>query len=542
MKRTRRTPTIVTVILVLATMLVLYRRTGWAQWQGDVSETAVEISRPDVFVVTRSLSELPRDLIKVPLLHDLLTEDLVFYYEQHPDRLSLSGSLRRIAYEHNLRWSDEVISWALAEPAEAALFRGPAGSLDYWVLAVDRPRLASVVQEAATIALKDRHLAVAGTIAVDGSSVPVYVLEYGRRLSLLVASLGDRVVVLSAPGLLLAANHTVMPAAEATVARLLSADAAKRGVWREALSLRPGESAEQHSVTFSASWLSFGYGRFFPALEALRFDFGGGKWTTQALLKPVAGTSFADHDLWAEVPANPALCALLPLEWSLGNDLTRGASPEVGKAVAALAGGLDGPAAACWYGEGSLQTPLFAGTLRDEGSSLTPAFSTLFNWGVRRAKGERATSPEKGPGGALLWKRELEVPFAKVDEDGRPAPGPMTVTAAREGRHVFFSTDTARVTQALSTVGRRYPNLQEELPPGGVTLGVIGPRALSEIGRKEALLMLPPGDEPVFRTAAERHLLPRLEAVGRYPGYRLTLASAPTARGWSDVEWQALPR
>ncbi len=72
-----------------------------------VPELALEklgVSRPDALLETASLSQLPKDLLSVPFLRDTLTEDFVFYYETHGDRLGLIGSLRRIIYEHDLAW------------------------------------------------------------------------------------------------------------------------------------------------------------------------------------------------------------------------------------------------------------------------------------------------------------------------------------------------------------------------------------------------------------------------------------------------------
>jgi uncharacterized protein YfaA (DUF2138 family) len=70
------------------------------------------LSRPDALLETRSLSQLPKDLLTVPFLKATLTEDFVFYYETHADRLGLIGSLRRIIYEHDLKLQDSLIEAA----------------------------------------------------------------------------------------------------------------------------------------------------------------------------------------------------------------------------------------------------------------------------------------------------------------------------------------------------------------------------------------------------------------------------------------------
>src|SRR5688500_4355479 len=116
-------------LLVLAAALLWYRAVTWARFQEPVTGLAVDLAHPDALIRTQSLSQLPRELLKVPLAQDLLTEDLLFYYEEHPDRLGLKGSLRRIAYEHELGWGDELLAWVLDQPAEVALWRARDGRL-----------------------------------------------------------------------------------------------------------------------------------------------------------------------------------------------------------------------------------------------------------------------------------------------------------------------------------------------------------------------------------------------------------------------------
>ena len=222
---------------------------------------------------------------------------------------------------------------------------------------------------------------------------------------------------------------------------------------------------------------------------------------------------------------------MLPVDWSLGKELAEQAP--------ALAAELDGPAAVCWYADGRLQAPLFAGVLKKPRPELEPLFASLFGWSVS-ADEEGEAEPRKEDG-AVVWSREVEVPFATLSSEGEPQPGSMSVTLAWKGKHVFFSPDGKRVEQALATVAKRYPSLADSLPAEAVTLGVVSPKALADLGKVEALVMLPREHEPVFRDAAERLLLPRLEALGRHPSYRLTLPAAASA-GWQAVEWQEMAR
>ena len=92
------------------------------------SALALDLSAPDALIESRSLAQLPRDLLDVPLLKDALTEDFVFYYQSNADRLGLLGSLRRIAYEHELELQDTLLQELFDQPAQIALWRGRDGT------------------------------------------------------------------------------------------------------------------------------------------------------------------------------------------------------------------------------------------------------------------------------------------------------------------------------------------------------------------------------------------------------------------------------
>lgn len=540
----RRRPLIATAgaLLLLGAALHVYRAVGRADYSGPIESLSLDLEHPDVFVRTRSLSQLPRDLLKVPLARDLLTEDFVFYYEDDPDRLGLEGSLRRIAYEHDLQWKDDLLSWVLDQPAEVALWRGEDGRLRHWIIALSRPQLVKVLQEVATAAINDRQLSVAGQLTVDGKPADVFAFEYSPNRTVLAAAAGDRVVLLSEPGMLLSGERTFQTAPEALLGGLLSEGPSRPAPWRE--DEPSGGAAPEHSVRVRTHYLSFGYQRFFPGFQALRFDFGSGGWSTRVLFDqerlPEAG--LREGELWAGVPANPAACALVPVDWQQGQGLLEQAADD-GSKPSALAAELSGPGAVCWYAAGRLQAPLFVATLKDARADLQPLFKALFEWAVRAPESAGPLRVRRRPSGEVIWQRRLEVPFAALDGEGEPLPGPFEVTLAVKGRYVFFSPDGARVDQALATLAKRYPSLADTLTPDAVTLGVLSPKGLAELGRAEALAMLPRGGEPVFRGAAERLLLPRLEAVSQYPPYRLALAKGAAAPGgWQTVEWQEVRR
>src|SRR5471030_3019212 len=157
------------------------------------------LSRPDALLETRSLSQLPKDLLTVPFLKATLTEDFVFYYEAHVDRLGLIGSLRRIIYEHDLKLQDSLIEQLFDQPADVALWRGADGRLKDFLLVMDRGGLAKVLEPLAKVALDDSQLTQVGSVKVGADEVALYQLTYNATKALLFASHGDKLVVLSNP-------------------------------------------------------------------------------------------------------------------------------------------------------------------------------------------------------------------------------------------------------------------------------------------------------------------------------------------------------
>jgi len=426
------------------------------------------------------------------------------------------------------------------------MWRGPKGSLDYWAIAMTRGTIATVLQEAATSVASDTQLSRAGEIDVDGTNVPAFALQLSPDRTLILAAAGDRVVVLSDAGMLNGKGESGDP--REAVGKLLSADVKKRGLYdatfpASAESNRNGE-APVHSVAARLHFASFGYQRFFPGVEALKFDFGGGAWSTSLLLDPAAikGATLGEGAPWTAIPANAGLCAMLPVDWTQGSEILERVDGP--KAIANLAQELEGPAVVCWYADGRIHTPLIAATLKSPRADLEPLFTSLFDWSIKRGAATEAPAIARPADGEALWQRDLEVPYSSIDDKtGRPEPGTLKITLGAKGRYIFFSPDATQVTRALATVAKRYPSMADVLPREGTTLGVIVPKSLSSLARAEALVMLPPPDEPVFRAAAERHLLPRLDRVATYPGYRLALpAQAGTGRHWQQVSWQELAR
>ena len=174
------------MVMIVATAFWSHGKMSLGPWKSNAQ--GFDIAYPDAFIRTNRLAALPRDLMRVPVLKDVLTEDFVFYYEENESRLSLDGTLRRIAYEHDLDLADRLIRTAIDEPAEIALWKGPNGRLTHYLIAMSRNHFAKVAEMAAKIALDDKQLKkVDQDLLVDGSPVPVFALSYSNRDTLFFA-------------------------------------------------------------------------------------------------------------------------------------------------------------------------------------------------------------------------------------------------------------------------------------------------------------------------------------------------------------------
>ncbi len=519
-------------LLVCGAGVAAYRLLGWGHL-GPVNSLHLDLSNPDALIVTRSLSALPRDLLSVPLARDVLREDFLFYYEQNEDRLGLKGSLRRIAYEHELNWGDQLIRMVLDEPAEVALWRDADGALKHFVIAVSRGTFTRLLEESGKIALKDSQLTVAGSVRVDGDKVPVYALAYANNRTLLFAARGTRMVILSHPGMLYGEGGVDADStAEHTVAGLLAADPAKQQLLRRQFQL-DGAAPQGHSVVVKADFLSFSYQPFFGALEALRFDFTkGGGWSTRALidgakLKPDAYDSAA---LWPVLPHDPAACFSLPVDWASTQPVLKNLSARSKTPVTSLSELLSGPAAVCWYGNSRLYTPVFVATAK-QGASVEGLYDSLFEAAIGRA-GAGPVQKKSGKQGETVWQREVKTGIGGQ----RPSLG-------QSGRTVVFSADAALVERVLAVARKQGAAAADRLADPARTVGLIAPAALSDLLRKETFDVLPAAGEPVLRGAADTHLVPRLNALKKYPAYRMVLTTPPAAGArWQPIEWQAMEK
>ena len=532
----------------------------------------LNLARPDALIVTQSLSQLPRDVLKAPLLKELLDEDFVFHYEHSLTRLRLAGTLRRIAYEHDLNFGDELLAYAFDTPAHLALWKGTDGSLQHYLLLIDRSGLIQALETLSKIVLDDKQLKLRDAITLsDGAKLTIYELQYGYGHSLFFADHHGSLLVFSDAGLLLPAT----PEQKAVVEQFLD-QPRLGGLLTERFKL--DGAPPTHRLAFSAEYLSFGYQRFFPALEALRFDFSPAGWSSAVWL--TAALSPADA-VWRTIPTGAALCIAAPVHPATLAKLVNETLPDADGQQ--LLQALDAPAAICWYRRSRLYMPLVL--IKTHPSELASPIRVLFEQAVGNPEAAvpappSSAAPPSPPGavetsavsiptpvavppvpprkryhppfavseqpctGGAVWRREVSSRYGPYPAKTSPNAELMrssrffAVTLAYCGDTLIFSPDDTLVQQAVAVLDKQYPALADALPSGLDPVAVIFPQALAELLETELQDSLPQAQEPVFRASVARYLLPQLEKSKQFPPYALDLPSGST--GWVPIQWSPL--
>ncbi|PPA05615.1 DUF2138 domain-containing protein [Pseudomonas sp. MWU12-2312b] len=555
-KPSRRWPAL---LLGLGLAAVVAGGVGWFLHKPKVpapvlASDKLGMSRPDGLLETHSLSQLPKDLLAVPFLKETLTEDFVFYYETHADRLGLIGSLRRIIYEHDLKLQDSLIEQLFDQPADVALWRGADGRLKDFLLVMERGGLAKVLEPLAKVALDDSQLSKIADVKVGSDDAALYQLTYNASKALVFASHGDKLVVLSNPSKLYdpQSGQAEEPGSVSTaaIAALLNGDK----LFPEAFGLPPRAPEVKQRLSVNASVLAMGYQRFIPNFAGLRFDMDDKGWHSFLAMDELDDQpGFDFKPIWQAMPMGASACVALPLAAEQQKPLLvkLGADEKVAQA---LTEHMAGAAGLCWYADSRLYTPLLVAGLNDKDSArLDGDLGKLFGSmvGAYEGKVEDHAFPvvEKQEGPTHQWQRQVSSNFgpyaAKDAEDPDAITGKafMRVSLARHGSTLLFSLDDKLVDKALGTLDKRFPPMADVVPKDLLMPIYFGPESMAQLMQQETLDSLPQDMEPVFYNAAQTYLIPKLRKLGGYGKYALTLPEGSEPDGhwqWLPLEWKAL--
>ncbi|MDP9519113.1 DUF2138 domain-containing protein [Pseudomonas protegens] len=547
----RRWPALVAGLCLVAVAGVGCKpKTPVAELAGD----KLGLSRPDGLLETHSLTQLPKDLLAVPFLKETLTEDFVFYYQAHADRLGLIGSLRRIIYEHDLKLQDNLIEQLFDQPADVALWRGVDGRLKDFLLVMDRGGLAKLLEPLAKVALDDTQLSTLAELKVGGDAVTLYQLNYNAGKSLAFASHGDKLVVLSNPAKLYdlssGADDEHGAVSTAALEALLNGDK----LFPEAFGLEARKPEVQQRLAVNSSVLAMGYQRFIPNFAGLRFDMDAQGWHSYlAMQEQDNQPAFDFKPIWQAMPMGASACVALPLAAEQQKPLLVKLGAE--EAVASsLTEHMAGTAGLCWYADSRLYTPLLVASLKDkDNTQLDGELGKLFGSmvGARESKVPERIFPvvEQQNGEVHQWQRQVSSNFgqypAKEAKDPQAITGRafMQVSLARHGSTLVFSLDDKLVSKALDTLDKRFPPLADVVPKDALMPVYLGPQSLAQLIQQETFDSLPQDMEPVFNNAAQTYLVPKLRTLGGYGKYALTLPEGSEPNGhwqWLPLQWRAL--
>lgn len=524
-----------TKLLLLAALVVIgaafaaYRYWHKHAAYAGVSRLEIDLRNPEMLLATRNLAQLPKDVAATPALAGLVDEELVFHYEEDEARLSIEGTLRRLAYEHDLDLHERFLATLLAAPAEVALWRAGKGRPEHFVATLERGALAKLSEALAKIALDDRQLKVVARFDAGGDEVTLYALAYGGGRNLAFASLGERWVFLSDPALALDEEGNPSDEAAVVLGDLLHG----RHPWQAKL---PHVEGAQHSFVVGHRALTLDYGHFLKGLSGLRFDHDGKAWQVSLRLdESVSPGGYDPSAIWRAMPLGAALCAALPVQWQAAAkplDTLLGADPAVAATLAAL----DPVAAVCWYSGSRLSTPLFVARATKALPSQAPELL------ARLAEKAWSAAPEAGEVKGTPLMRVTRVPSVhgvRLQKGEAPA---FHLALAQHGEWLFFSPDRRRVEAALAVAAKQAPALGDEPGLKGPGWLVLDPRQLSPLVRAEVQEVLPAEEESYFREIARNRLWPRLEAWG---GRQQAVVAVPGRRdgaGFVSLDFKPLKK
>lgn len=544
---------VVTVVAVAAGAVGYRKGTNWKEYRATPTSLQVNLNHADAMIRTSSLSKLPHDLLTVPIAKDVLTEDLAFYYEQHEDRMGAIGAVKRIAYEHDLQWTDRIVASILDEPAEIGLWRDGKGALRHYAIIVERNMLTRVAQEALEIAAKDSQLKLAGEIDTIQGKAKLFALEVNPRRTFLIASVGKRMVVMSDPGMLFDGDKHINGEAGRALAQWLEQPGvlSRQFMLNQYADPTEKETAKpRHTLAVGAPTLAMGYGDFITGFNGLRFDFGD-TWSTHAWIdqRTLPKSGLGDPALWTVAPANPSACVVLPLDWKLARSVLALADnqPQLPtlKSGASPTAALEGSALACWYGESRLYSPVFIARLSTKLADRKTVLETLAQWAIAgevKEDGAAAKNGRKPVADRLVWRAQADTDSKTSAKAARknPLQKPLVVAVGASGSYVVFSPDGDLVDLVLDTLAHKNPSVADQLPTDVNTLALMTPRRMAPMLERESLDALNVAGDSNLLAIAQTHLPPRMKAFANYPPYRLQLAAGTTKSGniaWQRVDW-----
>jgi uncharacterized protein YfaA (DUF2138 family) len=254
------------------------------------------------------------------------------------------------------------------------------------------------------------------------------------------------------------------------------------------------------------------------------------------------------------MPHGAAFCAALPVDWpslidalAAWREKTDGEMPSE-KEKKALGDEFEPLAAACWYQGERFYAPLFAAQFK--APVEREAGERWLEWTMRMIRAEHEIR-DGTQDDSWLWESRVASRYGKPGKAEGEGEGVETYLtpalaiqsfsfdAEKPRAFFFFSPEADLVKKAQDVAGKKYPALADAAKGqqgAGRMLAVVEPAALAALARTEVFAALPRGEEADFRNAADAYLVPRLDALAKFPAQRVLLRRSG-ASPWYLLEW-----
>ena len=555
----------------------------------QVDAIHIDMAKPDVVIQSDSLNQLPSKLLTIPVIKDILTQEVVFYYQEAPAKQSLQGALQRLAFDHNLRFEDRIIDKMLARKGDVYVWKGHTNKPDHWLFVGNSNAFSTVSEVLAKVALDDSQLTQVDTLKVDGDKIPLYALTYQGKTGLFAAT-SERVMFLSDAGMLMdlksmpakalqleakidtdtdgieKVTPLPMPKAEKPegklmseradmVAKLLSKRPENQQTINQGLGLSKATQS-QHSVYFSAAMLTLSYQDFMGGFQGSRFEFDGSTWQQAIALKPslLPNHEWNGKDLFAHMPHNAAFCANAPIEWNSLNTQAK----KLPTATDALSlAQFNNPVLACWYAGSPAAAPLFVTKLpkTEQREAQLAALQQVFSDAIGAKEythKQRFEVSRKEIQGAVVNERIVSARYGSHDSNDLPAATAKELSATRyfpvryavSGDYVWFSPNGDLVNQAVAVSQQQAPALAEQMQQQHPALLWINGAELAKWMQQQTSAVI--AEDSDMRTVLSQRLTPKLRLISSSGSWQVQadtkgLNSNSNNTQWVNVTWQHQP-
>lgn len=509
----------------------------------------INIFEPDIVILTKSLSEFPKDLINNSFLSKIVTKETMFYYEDNPSYLSALGILKRISYEHNLGLEENLIKFILAMPAEVALWKGSDGKMrDFLFIANEN----NINQSLLNFYLKIKELKSDSQIRTfNHMNQKGFVLKIMNQ-EVSIWSHENKLYITTLNPSFFPENNNIK--LEQLISTTVVNDV-KKGFYKRLFNI---DSQEKHSLILNSNYLTFGYNYFIPSLKAIKFDFeeNENNWKIQSFINGDSTFKNAStQELWKVFPKSSSMCIGLPIN---GNKITtilnkykeltskrirketelnnkqepkkvaesdntqqidsNSEIEEINKMLLTDSEITDlapNVIAACWYKDSTIFTPLFISKASNalKMKDKIKYFFNIFIGGLEKNL-QYNDIIENQNNDITIFSRQISSTYGlnqlkdeEFSKSEHKFENYFTTKFAFNNDYLIFSPDGKLVDQAISTLTKKSPSLHDELKLENKNISyLLNPRDFSQLLEKYMKEALPKEHEVVFRTAIEKHL------------------------------------